>query len=77
MTKKLDEGYLKHQDFDPFIILGDKVLCIVYVDDLILWAKYENDIYNLAIQVRELVVNLEAAGFLGVTLKHYTDTGFL
>ena len=70
MTKKLDESYLNQSGFYTCLILGDKVPCIIYVDDLILWSKDESDIHNLAMQVREFGLNLEASGLLGVTLEH-------
>ena len=70
MTKKLDESYLNQSEFDTCLILGDKIPCIIYVDDLILWSKDESDIHNLAMQVREFGLNLEASGLLGVTLEH-------
>ena len=47
-------------------------MCIVYVDDLIFWAKEEDGIHDVAMKWHELSVGLEqeddAAGFLGVTL---------
>ena len=34
---------------DPCLFVGDKVLCISYVDDILFWAKDEADIVDLAI----------------------------
>ena len=51
---------------------GEKVTCIVYVDDLIFWDINSYDIHNLVMHLQELGVDLEqegdAAGFLIVTL---------
>ena len=35
MTKKLEQSGLKQSEFDPCLFIGDKVTCIVYVDDLL------------------------------------------
>ena len=71
-----------HQSkFDPCLFVGEKVMCIVYVDDLIFWARDEDDIHDLAMQLRDLGVDLEqeddAAGFLGVTLERDESTGLM
>ena len=54
---------------------------IVYVDDLIFWSKDVPLINGVAMQLRELGVDLEqvddAAGFLGVTLDHDGPSGLL
>ena len=72
MTKKLEQSCLKQSEFDPCLFIGDIVTCIVYVDNLLFWARDKNDIHDLAMNLRELGVDLEqeddAAGFLGVTL---------
>ena len=56
-------------------------MCIVYVDDLIFWAKEEDGIHDVAMKWHELSVGLEqeddAAGFLGVTLGRDEKTGLL
>ncbi len=56
-------------------------LCVVYVDDLIFWSKDVPLINGVAMQLRELGVDLEqeddAAGFLGVTLDCDGPSGLL
>lgn len=51
------------------------------MDDLIFWARNEQDIHELAIKLRSLGVDLEqeddAAGFLGVRLERDTATGLM
>ena len=49
-TKMLEACSLKQSYFDPFIFVREKVLCIVivYVDDLILWSRNDDNIHDLA-----------------------------
>ncbi len=55
---------------DPCLFVGEKVICISYVDNLIFWACDEKDIHHIAMKLREVGVSLEqetdAAGFLGI-----------
>jgi len=81
LTQKLNECGVPQTNLDPCLFISDRVICICYVDDLIFWAKDENDIHDLAIKLREKGVDLEqeedAAGFLGVNLERDEDTGLL
>ena len=81
LTEKMKTCDMHQSKFDPRLFVGEKVMCIVYVDDLIFWARDEDDIHDLAIQFRDLGVNLEqeddAAGFLGVTLERDESTGLM
>ena len=43
---------MKQSKFDPRIFVGEKVTCIVYVDDIIFWARNQDDIHNLAMHLR-------------------------
>ena len=58
-----------------------KFMCIVYVYDLIFWARNEDDIHDLEMEFQELCVELEqedgASIFLGVTLKQDLNTGLI
>ena len=71
MINKLEKCCLKQTNFYPWLFVGDKVPCIVCIDDLIFWARNEDNIHNLEMNYQELDVDLEqeddAAGFLGVT----------
>ena len=73
ITKKLETCGLEQSKFDPCLFVGTKVICIVYVDDLIFWSKDTLAINDSAMQLRELGMDLEqeddAEGFLGVTLE--------
>jgi hypothetical protein len=72
---------LEQSKFDPCLFVGEKVICVVYVDDLIFWSKDTVAINDSAMQLRELGVDLEqeddAAGFLGVTLERDPETSLL
>ena len=56
--------------FDPCLLIGAKVMCGCYMDDLIFWALDEINVNELADQLISAGVSLEqqsdAAGFLGV-----------
>ncbi len=64
---------------DTCLFVGEKVICISYVDDLIFWARNEKDIHHIAMKLREVGVDLEqetdAAGFLGIRMERDPDTG--
>jgi hypothetical protein len=70
---------LEQSKFDPCLFVGTKVICVVYVNDIIFWSKNTVDINSSAMQLRELGVDLEqednATGFLGVTLERDPGTG--
>ena len=72
VTKKLEQSGLNQSKFDPCIFVGDKLTFIVYVDDIIFWARNEDIIHYLSIYLRVLVVALEqedcAAVLFGVAL---------
>ena len=57
----------------PCLFIGDEFICIVYVDDLIFWAKDESDIHDLSMKLRGIGVDIEqeedAARFMGVNLE--------
>jgi hypothetical protein len=72
---------LEQSKFDPCLFVGTKVICVIYVDDLIFWSKDTLVINESTIQLRDLCVDLEqeddAAGFLGVTLERDPETCLL
>jgi hypothetical protein len=81
ITKNLETCGLEQSNFDPCLFVGTKVICVVYVDDLIFWSKDTLVINDSAMQLRELGVDLkqedDAAGFLGVMLERDSETGLL
>ncbi len=50
---------LPQASFDPCLFIGKMDIDICYVDDLIFWARNENDIVELAIQLHAKGVDLE------------------
>ena len=72
---------MPQSELDPCLFIGDKVICICYVDDLLFWAWDEKDINNRAMKLQEVGVDLEqeedAPGFLGACLERDSDTGLL
>ena len=81
LVEKMGLCDMPQSNLDPCLFVGDKVICICYVDDLLFWAKDEQDIHNLAMKLREVGVDLEqeddAAGFLGVRLERVEGTNLL
>ncbi len=77
VTEKLERCGLKQSDLDPCLFIGDKVICVVYVDDLLFWSTTDQNIIDLANLLCEEGVELEeegdAAGFLGVKLERDAD----
>ena len=68
-------------NLDPCLFIGDKVICIVYVDGLLFWAKDKSDIHDLAMKLGNLGVDLkqeeDAAVCMGVNLERDEETGLL
>ena len=81
LTHKLISGQMLHSNLDPLLFIGDKFICIVYVDCLIFWAKDESDIHDLEMIIFDLGVDLEqeddSTVFLGVNLERNEETGKL
>ncbi len=81
LTEKLGNCRLPQALFDPCLFIGEKVIAICYVDDLIFWTRNEKDIVELAVQLHAEGVDLEqeddAARFLGVHIERDLNTGFL
>ena len=59
----------------PWLFIGDKVICIVYVDNLLLWKKDKSNIRDLEMKIHDLGVDLEQEGdsavLTGVNLERY------
>jgi hypothetical protein len=75
----LEEAGLKQQvDVDPCLFMSDKVICIIYVDDTLLFAKTMEDISDvLAIISKKIKLEEEddVAGFLGVHIARDEKKG--
>jgi hypothetical protein len=81
LTEKLQRCGLKQSQLDPCLFIGSRVICIVYVDDLLFWSPKEEYIYEFGERLRAEEVELEeegdAAGFLGVQLHRDETTGHI
>ena len=81
MTAKMELCCMVHSNMDPCLFIVNKFMVIIYIDDILFWSVNENNIHDLAMQLREQGVNLEqeddAADFLGVTLGREKATGIM
>ena len=79
LSEKLEKAGLLQSKLDPCLFIGPKVICIVYVDDVLFWSPREEYIYEVGQNLRDQGVELEeegdAAGFLGVDLSRDPETG--
>jgi len=58
LSEKLECCGLKQSKLDPCLFFGNKVICIVYVDDLLFWSHKEESIIELAEQLRAQEIEL-------------------
>ena len=81
LTEKMNLCGMEQSTFDPCLFIGEKVMCICYVDNLIFWALGESDINELEEQLISAGMSLEqesdAAGFLGVRMEIDQTTGLM
>jgi hypothetical protein len=73
VVDKMDVCGMKQSKLDPCLFIGENVIAISWVDDLLFWSPDEKHIHELAVKLRQAGVDLEqeddAAGFLGVRLS--------
>ena len=78
-VKKMEACGLKQSTLDPCLFVGDKVICVAYVDDYLFWSRDESDISAVTDQLRDLGVQLQpeddTAGFLGIDINRDPNTG--
>eukprot|EP00804_Cyclotella_cryptica_P025289 CCRYP_010373-RB/>CCRYP_010373-RB protein AED:0.34 eAED:0.34 QI:0/-1/0/1/-1/0/1/0/497 len=81
LTEKMNLCGMEQSTLDPCLFIGEKVICICYVDDLIFWAMDGAYIDALADQLIAAGVSFEqesdAAGFLGVRMEIDPKTGLM
>ena len=81
MTSKMELCVMVQSNMDPCLFIEERVMAIIYVDDILFWSMDVNAIHDKAIKLREKGVNLEqeddAEGFLGVTLGCDETTGLM
>jgi hypothetical protein len=67
---------LQQSEADPCLFVNDKVICLVYVDDTLFFAKEMSDIDDLIEDLQKtmvLEVEEDVAGFLGVHIDRRDD----
>ena len=72
LTNNFEPCGLNKPELYQCIFVRERILCILYVDDIIFWVRNAYYIHDLEMELKELGVDLEqeddADGFLGVTL---------
>ena len=71
-------GFEQASEIDSCLFISDKVVCLIYVDDTLLFARNQEDIDEVLYKLVEeqgmaLEVEDSVAGFLGVLIKHKED----
>ncbi len=51
MVEKMSNCGMRQSNLDPCLFVGEKVIYIYYVDDLLFWAQDENDIHELVMEL--------------------------
>jgi Reverse transcriptase (RNA-dependent DNA polymerase) len=77
LSSKLQALGFSSCDSDPCLFVSDKCICLVYVDDTLLYARSQSDIDDVVNGLRNLKMDLEeesdVAGFLGVLVDRRPD----
>ena len=72
-------GLRQMTEIDPCLFISDTVICLVYVDDTLFFAKNEADINTVLDTLRSMELTLEkeddVAGFLGVHIRRDQASG--
>ena len=81
LKSKLENiGFEQALDVDPCLFISDKVICLVYVDDTLLFARSMKDIDDVLHKLEHeqnmgLEVEDDVAGFLGVHMARDEESG--
>ena len=79
MVEKLAACGMKQSELDPCLFIGNSVITVMYVDDILMWSPSPEHIYKLRQNLREQGVDIEeeddAAGFLGLKLTKNEGSG--
>ena len=75
-------GFRQAIEVDPCLFISEKVICLVYVDDTLLYAKDPKDIDEVIERLskeRKMALEIEddVAGFLGVDIKKDPETSVI
>jgi hypothetical protein len=72
-------GFESNESVDPCLFISDKVICLIYVDDTLLFSPKEEYLDEVITKLLQLELDLEVedsvAGFLGVHLEHNSKDG--
>ena len=73
-------GFSQASEIDSCLFISDKVVCLIYVDDTLLFARNQEDIDEVLYKLVEeqgmaLEVEDSVAGFLGVLIKPNKEDG--
>ena len=58
LTENFEASGIKQSELDPCLFVGDKFICIVYVNGLLFWSKDEEAITHVALKLYKLVFDL-------------------
>jgi Reverse transcriptase (RNA-dependent DNA polymerase) len=80
LKSKLESiGFQASTDIDSCLFISDKVICLCYVDDTLLFAREQESIDEVIEQLRQTDLTIEIeddlAGFLGVQIKRNDADG--
>ena len=77
LKSKLESVGFQQSESDPCLFMAKKVICLVYVDDTLFYAKDVKDIDEVIAGLRKAQMDLEeesdVAGFLGVHIKNNSN----
>lgn len=80
LTKALAKLNFVPSDHDPCLFIGKTVTIIVYVDDILLFSKSDDDINKVIANLRDQEIQIRregtAEGFLGVAVERIHDGNF-
>ena len=73
-------GFEQQIDIDPCLFISPKVICLVYVDDTLLFARNKDNITEVLRKLTKeqgmiLEIESDIAGFLGVNINRNKETG--
>eukprot|EP00957_Ditylum_brightwellii_P023282 1757030-Ditylum_brightwellii.AAC.1 len=77
LSQGLKDAGFKPSTLDPCLFFSDDVICVVYADDCLMFARDINMVDKAIDKMKELGFQLhvedDGAGFLGIKLEHQDD----
>ena len=81
MDEKIEFFDMPQFKLDSCLFREKNIICVCFVDNILFWARDQNDICKIAMLMRKPKVDLEQkddeAGFAGVVLEHNADTDLI